>query len=1457
MGRQNRVHWEHILRVNRVVGMEVFRRIFEVDCKLLFTENELFGMIMDKGKEVLWERFSMSMKRETEESKKINDTLAPANEAHKRNYKALFDIWFKDFKEKVLTDNSESEGLFEDLLMVYIFVRMMTNFAKKRDANYEERFMSLTIQNIISPAFVDIFLEIILQKDFLVSASDDWPDVQEKKTNEKDNTQAEQIDGNRNLKGEKYLFKAQLPDEPSLDIIDELRDKKKNGKIGEPELRGLLFEVAMYTMVLMVETCSGLYHYWLHQSIAQRVLPTFLSSTEYLMDLPEFGLKYRSVALQLYSCFAVFPNNGILTNRHEHLFLQTPLGGPETRCILNHATGDITDNFVKELGQTNKVEAFLDQNKTPLAKEIARKYYLLGLFPMIYKYIQGMYLVYSTHKDILTLASRLSTLSSSLTSTLSTLHSLFGQEGGERRGEEGIPSSLSNLVYPLPTYIDESEDRHRGLREIRGILSDIREKIKGLCHGMGKEGVEVVESIDRKYYRAAPITATRTNTEPWTTIQSSTLSTSDVHTPEYSYYQSLTSSYISTKQSILSQSAESNPLMIYLNSPSSSNKNIIKYIGIILERSCPALWTHGHNQYRFTPAPSSPPPVPSSDFDQKIYAQARLTSFNCTTTSLQARKNIDSLVVSYLTQPILHTILPFLSDGLLYCANIREVLLKEANEGGQGESTDPPNWTYNFLSYVLFAHSQLTSLTAYKTFQDREYTLLVKREKDMGMLIKSMCENNYMPSKLYLGEMVPRIAGLPQMNIPNHKAISFLAVKAESLCTLFRVHSNNYSMIVNEDFFEVSSTIDRIRMICAEACTGPCTSNQLAIYKLRSDVVMGVLRRMVNDIDSSLYQSKLVCIEYIHALLDGNNPETIAYYGACTVFDDMMDMITEHVKRLVIWTRYKQEAKAYAALGVEARKLRLEKEKKEAMHKNTIPLIAEELDTFGFNEFVNNIVKEEREASTSKLDNMKTTNQSIHHDKFNNYLDDMHKLYGSRFVSKEILDYYKIDNYQEILDYYMKSTDFWNHNLLQMSLSLNDFLIKFSSIMSTYNISLQNVYRSLIDHFGEDVPSHIHKELGNYERKEVTSPPSEKLIMYMFIVKISSQVEIYNLSTRRNQMVQFQLVPKTFFLTNKTKEAFIRSADAHSMPIEMMQNYHSFDSEMTDYLTVYQKLPWMYRLTSDDAFNQLKIILWLLGIAQNVLLIIFFRRNYTDVGIISIGNYVIIGIAVIIILLSALASVRWFFSRYSQMIKLSAAAVEEEEEKRRKSDKFRLFKIYFWRSIVLQSYLIIFLTHFLSNLFGIIFDPFFYTLQLLMIVFISKTTNYVLMAITIHFKQLSLTMFLAVLIMYSYSVLTAGHYWKYLEGNQPGQTGPIVCEQLWECLLFIVNQGLRNGGGISDSSMSLDPYESEAKYVGKFFYDLIFFILVNVISMNIIFGIIIDTFAAMREENDERGKNGG
>lgn len=43
--------------------------------------------------------------------------------------------------------------------------------------------------------------------------------------------------------------------------------------------------------------------------------------------------------------------------------------------------------------------------------------------------------------------------------------------------------------------------------------------------------------------------------------------------------------------------------------------------------------------------------------------------------------------------------------------------------------------------------------------------------------------------------------------------------------------------------------------------------------------------------------------------------------------------------------------------------------------------------------------------------------------------------------------------------------------------------------------------------------------------------------------------------------------------------------------------------------------------------------------------------------------------------------------------------------------------------------------------------------------------------------------------------------------------------------------------------------------VGKMVLDVTFFIIINVLYLNIVQGIIIDTFGEMREEIEERSKN--
>ena len=71
-----------------------------------------------------------------------------------------------------------------------------------------------------------------------------------------------------------------------------------------------------------------------------------------------------------------------------------------------------------------------------------------------------------------------------------------------------------------------------------------------------------------------------------------------------------------------------------------------------------------------------------------------------------------------------------------------------------------------------------------------------------------------------------------------------------------------------------------------------------------------------------------------------------------------------------------------------------------------------------------------------------------------------------------------------------------------------------------------------------------------------------------------------------------------------------------------------------------------------------------------------------------------------------------------------------------------------------------------------------------------------------------------------------------------------ACDTLKMCFLSILNQGLRNGGGIGD--VLRPPSSAEPLYLLRVMYDMMFYFLVIIIVLNLIFGVIIDTFADLR-----------
>lgn len=76
------------------------------------------------------------------------------------------------------------------------------------------------------------------------------------------------------------------------------------------------------------------------------------------------------------------------------------------------------------------------------------------------------------------------------------------------------------------------------------------------------------------------------------------------------------------------------------------------------------------------------------------------------------------------------------------------------------------------------------------------------------------------------------------------------------------------------------------------------------------------------------------------------------------------------------------------------------------------------------------------------------------------------------------------------------------------------------------------------------------------------------------------------------------------------------------------------------------------------------------------------------------------------------------------------------------------------------------------------------------------------------------------------------------------------CDTLLMCIVTTLNQGLRNGGGIGDVLRS--PSAAEPLFFARVVYDLLFFFIVIIIILNLIFGVIIDTFADLRSEKQQK-----
>jgi len=149
--------------------------------------------------------------------------------------------------------------------------------------------------------------------------------------------------------------------------------------------------------------------------------------------------------------------------------------------------------------------------------------------------------------------------------------------------------------------------------------------------------------------------------------------------------------------------------------------------------------------------------------------------------------------------------------------------------------------------------------------------------------------------------------------------------------------------------------------------------------------------------------------------------------------------------------------------------------------------------------------------------------------------------------------------------------------------------------------------------------------------------------------------------------------------------------------------------------------------------------------------------------------------------------------------------------------------------------------------------PWFYSYHLLYLVVASEELQNVVRAVTVPIQALSLTFVLLFMIVYMftflYFIFQRDRFWNEdLAQNE--------CNTLGRCFIVFMRNGLLSGGGIGDyvaGELGHPPQlnETDDLFLGTLM-DLLYFVIVLVLLLNIVFGIIIDTFGSLREEGNER-----
>jgi len=153
----------------------------------------------------------------------------------------------------------------------------------------------------------------------------------------------------------------------------------------------------------------------------------------------------------------------------------------------------------------------------------------------------------------------------------------------------------------------------------------------------------------------------------------------------------------------------------------------------------------------------------------------------------------------------------------------------------------------------------------------------------------------------------------------------------------------------------------------------------------------------------------------------------------------------------------------------------------------------------------------------------------------------------------------------------------------------------------------------------------------------------------------------------------------------------------------------------------------------------------------------------------------------------------------------------------------------------------------LFSMLGNIVLEIFYAFTLLDLVVRNDSLKNVVKSVTLNGKSLVLTGLFGFLLIYYFAIWAT----IFLQSNFTTSESIPLCSNVFDCWMAMFEYALLTGGSPNNGALG-PPSLTDPIYADRFIFDMVFFLLLVLIFLNVFFGIILDTFGELRGNRQDK-----